>query len=131
MTGEIDCLVFPQLFGVVKGKLEPDRVLYLTGKIHYKDEQVSLICESILDAQQLQQKLDSSRLCCKVRTTEREKMQQITAIAGQHAGTVPLVFYLTDAKKMVAPRTQIGTDLSEALFSALRQVLGVEQMGLI
>lgn len=131
MTGEMDCVIFPQLYAAVKQSLVPDRILCITGKISQKEEGVSLICDSILDEQDLKQKLRNGRLCCKVSTKDVEKRQQVITAVMENPGDTPVCFYLTDAKKMVAPRTPLKAELSDELAGRLRRLLGEGQIGLI
>ena len=131
VTGEMDCIIFPQLFAAVKSKLTADRILYISGKLNHKEESVSLLCESILNEQELQKKLDYGKLCCKLASWEREKMQQVTELMQAYPGKHALCFYLTDLKKMIAPRSQTAVSLSDELLICLRQILGEGQVGLV
>lgn len=130
-AGEMDCVIFPQLYAAVKSKLPEDRILYITGKLSHKEESVSLLCDSIIDEQELKQKLQYSRLCCKLAAWEREKMQQVTALVQAYPGKTALCFYLTDLKKMVAPKSQAGAELSEEFLAKLRAILGESMFGLV
>ncbi|MBQ8687691.1 MAG: DNA polymerase III subunit alpha [Ruminococcus sp.] len=130
-TGEMDCVVFPQLYAAVKSHLTEDSVLYITGKLSHKEESVSLLCDSILDEQELKHKLQSGKLCCKIASSELALMQRITALAQMYPGSTALCFYLTDLKKMVAPKFRVCAELSEEFLGKLRQLLREEQFGLI
>ncbi|MBQ8514420.1 MAG: DNA polymerase III subunit alpha [Ruminococcus sp.] len=130
-TGEMDCVIFPQLYAVVKQLLTPDRILCITGKISQKEESVSLICDSILDEQDLKQKLRNGRLCCKLCTADTAKRQQVMSVILENPGDTPVCFYLTDVKKLVAPKIPLKAALSEELMGQLRPILGEGQIGLI
>lgn len=126
-TGEMDCVVFPQLFAASKQNIQPDSVVYITGKLSHKDESVSLLCDSILSMKDIERK----KLCCKVSSTEGELIQSITSVCMEHPGNTQLCFYLTDRKKTVVPRTVTGITLSDQLISRLSGLAGSGNMGLI
>ncbi|MDD6268707.1 MAG: DNA polymerase III subunit alpha [Oscillospiraceae bacterium] len=130
-AGEMDCVVFPELFSASKQKLVMDSIIYLTGKLSQKDESVSLLCESILSEQELIGKIERSRLCCKLHSSEMSKMQSAASAAKKYPGTVPLCFYITDLKKTMAPKNGLGTELSKEAVSELITIFGEENTGLI
>lgn len=131
MAGDIDCVIFPELYSAAKQKLEADRIVYVTGKLSFKDESVSLLCSSILSEEELKRKLERSRLCCKILSADTEKMRIITQAASEYKGSVPLCFYLTDMKKTVAPRVRVQTAVTDELYRKLCDILGEENIGLV
>ncbi|MBQ8725364.1 MAG: DNA polymerase III subunit alpha, partial [Oscillospiraceae bacterium] len=130
-TDEMDCIIFPNLFSAVKSKLGEDSVIYISGKLSCKDEDVSLICDSILSAEEVKRKISCGKLCCKIMSGEREKLHGITALAAEYPGKTPLCFYLTDKRKMVAPRDQQFVALSEELLEKLSCIAGEANIGII
>ncbi len=127
-AGEMDSVIFPQLFTAVKSKLAADRIVYISGKISHKEERVSLLCDTILNEEELARKIAGSRLCCKVDAVHLAAVQEVLR---QYDGDVPVCFYLTDAKKMVAPKVKIGVRLTDELAEKLREILGEEMFALI
>lgn len=130
-TGNIDCVVFPELFAASKQKLLLDKIVYITGRLDFKDESASLMCSSILNEDELKRKLDRSRLCCKLKSTDKEKMNMAVNIAIKHKGTIPICFYITDLKKTIAPKMKIETELSNEVFNELSEFLGDGNIGIV
>lgn len=120
-----------ELYAASKQKLAVDKIIYITGKLSYKDESTSLICSSILNEDELRRKLKRSKLCCKFASADREKMRIAADIAVKYRGEVPLCFYLTDIKKMIMPKLRIETDPSKELAEELFNAFGEENIGLI
>lgn len=131
IAADMDCVVFPELYAASKQKLAVDKIIYITGKLSYKDESTSLICSSILNEDELRRKLKRSKLCCKFASADREKMRIAADIAVKYRGEVPLCFYLTDIKKMIMPKLRIETDPSKELAEELFNAFGEENIGLI
>lgn len=127
----MDCVVFPNLFSAARQKLVPDRIIYISGKLSVKDEEVSLICDSILSAEELERKIECGRLCCKVISDEREKISSITTLCREHHGNTPFCFYFTDKRKMASSRSISGVQLSDDLISGLREIAGEANIGII
>ena len=48
-TGEIEAVVFPDLYSVTAARLTEDNILLITGKISVKDESITVICSSIAE----------------------------------------------------------------------------------
>ncbi len=127
MMGEMDCVVFPQLFAAAKSKLQPDNVVYVTGKLSHKDETVSLLCDSILSMKEIERK----RLCCKAASTDNATIQKVIALCSDYPGSTGVCFYLTDLKKTIVPKSRAGVSLTEEFISKLEESVGKENIGLI
>ncbi len=131
IAGSMDCVVFPELFAASKQKLQIDRIIYITGKLSFKDEGVSLICASILNEEELMRKIRKSRICCKLSSADTEKMKKTAALAARHIGEVPLCFYLTDLNKTVAPKAGINIDISKETLRELCDIIGEKNVGFV
>lgn len=131
LSDEMDCVVFPELYSASKQKLQQDRIVYIKGKLSSRDERASILCSCILSEEELKRKLLRSRLCCKILSSETEKMKAAAQTASMYRGNVPLCFYLTDMKKTIAPKTKIMTALTEELYKKLCDLLGENNIGII
>ncbi len=131
LSGEIDCVVFPALYEAAKANLTPEKIIYIKGKLSFKDESVSLICDSILSAEELQRKILSGKLCCKVSSVQKDKVGAIQVASAEHPGSAPLCLYFTDVRKTVLLKSVTGTELCEELIGKLTKIVGEENVGLI
>ncbi len=130
-SGTADCVVFPSLYATVRSKLELDAILCIRGKLSKKEETISVLCESILTEKELLHTLQVGRLCVKISDGEMGKIEQVLGVAMQHPGKTPLVFYLTDRKKMISPKTISGVQLEEPLYRELCRQVSRGQIGFL
>ncbi|MGN0630464.1 MAG: DNA polymerase III subunit alpha [Ruminococcus sp.] len=131
MFGEAECVVFPNVYAASKRKIECDRIVFITGRVSCKEENVSILCESILSEEELIRKLGRGRLCCKVNSSDTEKIRSALSVAQTHRGEVPLCFYLTDQRKTLVPKTGDRVYLSDELFKGLCDIFGENNIGLV
>lgn len=130
-SGSADCVVFPALYNSVKPYLQQDAVLYLRGKISQKENAVSVLCDSVLQEEAFFRTLPQGRLCVKIDSRQTAELQQLLAVIGQHAGNVPVCFYLTDRKKMLSPRGGQAVAVNSESYAALCAVVSPEQVGFL
>ncbi len=131
LTGELDCIIFPELFAASQHKLLPERILFVSGKLSFKDESVSLICDVILSDGELRRKIERGRICCRLKSTEREKIERILALSVEYPGSTGLCFYFTDVKKTVAPKNAKGVSMNDKMAKALLEIAGEGNTALI
>lgn len=131
-TGYTECTVFPDLFLSNEKKLESGNVLFIRGKISankkYND---SVVAEEIFDEQELLKIINSKKLCIKINSFEKEKIQQIINLLENFAGESAVCFYLIDSKKLVKLKSISGILICERLFSELSRIIDTENIGLI
>lgn len=106
-------------------------MLYLRGKISQKENAVSVLCDSVLQEEAFFRTLPQGRLCVKIDSRQTAELQQLLAVIGQHAGNVPVCFYLTDRKKMLSPRGGQAVAVNSESYAALCAVVSPEQVGFL
>lgn len=131
MFGEAECVVFPNVYAASKRKLECDRIIFMTGRVSCREESAGILCESILSEEELIRKLSRGRLCCKVNSSDTEKIRKALSAAKNHRGEIPLCFYLTDRRKTLVPKTGERVYLSDELFRCLCDIFGESNIGLV
>ncbi len=130
-TGEMDAVVFPRLYAVVSQRLVKDRILYLTGKLSWKDETVSLLCETVREQSEFPAMLHQMQLCLKLTHEELSKVTQLEQTCEQYPGETGVILFLMDEKKYVKPRRPLRIEITEQSFRALCRLLAKEQIGCI
>ncbi len=128
-TGDADCVVFPNLYLAVKGKLELDQILCVRGKIAQKEDAVSVLCDSILTPEELQRTFQLGKLCLKLPTQKMEQMEQAIQILRQFPGKTQVCFYFVDQKRAVSSQRVPLVAVSQACYTALRAVFSKEAIG--
>lgn len=130
-TGEIDAVVFPELYKACSSSLKDDNIILVNGKISVKDESVSVICSSVVSEQEFSHMISNMRLCIKIRLAELVSNQGLMDICREFSGSTSVVFYLTDVRRMVSPKNKISIDIGSGSYSRLKEIYPASSMGLI
>lgn len=130
-SGEIECVVFPDLFAVSGSKLREDNVLLVSGKISVKDENITIVCGSIIDENEFQQLIGNMKLCIKTTSDRVGISEELKRICTENPGQTELCFYLTDLKKTVSPRNSVKIKINHDVYNQLKKIFSSAQIGLI
>ncbi len=130
-SGEIEAVIFPDLYSVLSSRLAEDNILLLTGKISVKDESVTVVCTSAAGEDDFSRLTENMRLCIKMTSSEIRTADQLTDICGRFRGNTPVCFYFTDLKKMVMPKNRLNIGISKECYAALSDIYDANRIGLI
>lgn len=130
--GVMEAVVFPELFASVGARLNSDTIVIIRGKISVKDESVAVICESIVPEQDFASMAEKMKLCIK---TVSDRLSEATAsvseLSGEFPGATEICYYLTDARKMIAPKIRACVKINAELYERAIALFGAENTGLI
>ncbi len=129
-TGELEAVVFPDLFSAAGSSLTEGSIHYISGRVSQKDDSYSLICESIVPEDGFAAMVGRMRLCIKVRSDE-SPMDRLAGICAKYRGETEVCFYLTDVKKTVRPRQPLTVSITADSFAELAEAFPRENIGLI
>lgn len=125
--GEIDCVVFPKAYDEYKNLLVKEGVVLLDGKIEFREEQYSVLVDSIknFDAD-TDVKINMTEVEVEFpRNPSGELLQKVNAALRQHPGASPIFIMIPDGdtyKKLklnftVSPEFEMVADIEEILGS--------------
>lgn len=129
-TGELEAVVFPDLFSAAGSSLTEGSIHYISGRVSQKDDSYSLICESLVPEDGFAAMVGRMRLCIKVRSDE-SPMDRLAGICAKYRGETEVCFYLTDVKKTVRPRQPLTVSITADSFAELAEAFPRENIGLI
>lgn len=129
-TGEVDAIVFPELYALSASKLTEGSIIYINGKISLKDENASVICGSIAAENELYRLAEQMKLCIKT-ASDRVPLSQLSQLCNIYKGNTEICFHFTDTKKMVRPKNKLSIKLSEDVYKELKKIILPENIGLI
>ena len=129
-TGELEAVVFPDLFSAAGSSLTEGSIHYISGRVSQKDDSYSLICASIVPEDGFAAMVGRMRLCIKVRSDE-SPMDRLAGICAKYRGETEVCFYLTDVKKTVRPRQPLTVSITADSFAELAEAFPRENIGLI
>lgn len=130
-SGEIEAVIFPDLYSVISSRLTEDNILLLTGKISIKDDSVTVICSSAAAEDEFGRLTENMKLCIKIRSDEIATAERLSGLCSRFKGSTPVCFYFVDLKKTVMPRKRLNISISMESFHALTEIFRASEMGLI
>ncbi|MCD7810984.1 MAG: DNA polymerase III subunit alpha [Ruminococcus sp.] len=130
-SGELEAVVFPDLFSVCASRLYEDNMLIINGKISIKDDSTALICGSIFEESEFEKMTDHMRLCIKTDSANIAVPAELTRLCSRYDGPTEICFYLTDAKKMISPKKRLSLKISRSLYDELLKLYPPDKIGLI
>ena len=130
-SGEIEAVIFPDLYMISMSKLKEDAVVILKGKVSQKDDSKSIICEALYSTSEFKQLTASMNFCVKIRSDDMQTANKIIDICGKYSGQTKVCFYLEDKKKYIAPKNKISVDISNSFYKEISDVISDEKIGLM
>ena len=128
--GELEAVVFPDLFAAAGAVLTEGSILFISGRVSQKDDSYSLICESLVPEDGFAGMVGRMRLCIKVRSDE-SPLGRLAGICAKYRGETEVCFYLTDVKKTVRPKQPLTLEVTADSFAELAEAFPRENIGLI
>ena len=129
-TGNINAIVFPELFSKVSGNLKEGNIIFVNGRMSVKDDDISLICTSMTDETFFTQMISQMKLCLKITSAELPN-NYMPEICKKFSGNTKVVFYLTDVKKMLSPRNRLSVNICMESVAEIRKKYPISSVGLI
>ena len=120
-TGEIEGIVFPDLFLISGQKLKNDTIIIVNGKISLKDDRVTIICGSITAENEFEHLISNMKLCVKTLSTENVFLPELVDICSRYKGDTSVCCYLTDIRKTVIPRYKLSLKITKMSYDELKK----------
>lgn len=130
-SGEIEAVIFPDLYSVISSRLVEDNILLLTGRISVKDDSVTVVCSSVVSEEEFGHLTENMKLCIKMQSDEVRNADRLIELCSRFRGRTPVCFYFVDLKKTVLPKKRINIGISAESFNALAEIFGASEIGLI
>src|SRR5699024_11318600 len=95
-SGDLDLVVFPNVYIKYLKILDKGRILLVKGKIEYKNNKKQMIVAELADATVLTKQTKSSKtlyLRFKTLNNDNNKMHQVRDLLSKQPGEIPVVFY--------------------------------------
>lgn len=131
-SGTADGIVFPKLYGAAAGRLQKDALLFVTGRISRKDDETSVICDTIRASEEFPVLLRQMQLCVKLVSPEdTAALPQLALLCREHPGETRIVLYVAAKGCYTSPKTPLYAEVDEPFFEALSQIFPPSQLGMI
>ncbi len=129
-SGEIDIVVFPDLYAIAGSRTDPENIIYVKGTVSVKDESVSVLASVIASEQEFQRFADNHKLCIKT-GSDNIPSEALAEICRNYPGNTEICFYLTDMRKTVRPKKRLSFNLCRQSADELKKIALIENIGLI
>ena len=130
-TGEIEGVVFPDLFMINGSKLNTDAVVLINGKLSVKDDRVTVICGAIIAETEFERHVSNMKLCIKAESADTAIKNELTELCKKYKGDTVVCCYLSDIKKTVIPRSKLCLKVSKESCEELKKIYDTAKIGLI
>ncbi|MBQ8396279.1 MAG: DNA polymerase III subunit alpha [Oscillospiraceae bacterium] len=128
-SGNIEVLVFPNVYDRVRGLLNAGTKLAITGKISIKDEEdPKILADSIVTVDDFIKELKRKALCVQIDSSDRDAVEALKQVAEKYKGESKLMVYLRDLKKLTAVKGAGELRLCYESLSELKKLFGAENV---
>ena len=122
--GECEVIFFPEVYAQSVQLIRADSIVYLKGKLSYKDEDPKILAETVIPAAQYVGLAAKSGLFIRCMSTDKEKITRAAELCRNYKGEGKLNFYFEDIKKYVRPKSADGVNITEELLEKLADIVG-------
>ena len=129
-TGELEGVVFPDLYAVSASRLKEGAILMVKGKISVKDESVTIVCGSVLAENDFNRNFSNMKLCIKT-TSADTKIDELKRVCTDFRGDTAICFYFTDVRKILMPKMRLSIEISSDSYRKITEIFNSKDVGLI
>lgn len=119
-TGKIELTFFPQQFAQFGGLLHSGEVIFVTGKIEERNEQLNLIANQIQLASQMNQQCYYLR----IEKLDEAHKRQLLQIMQENHGEIPVIVYENATQRKIVMQSRFWLNNSHATVVKLNNFLG-------
>ena len=130
-SGEIDAIIFPDLFAVSGHATTEEGIVVISGRISVKDEERSIVCGAVFSERDFPVMLQRQFLCIKTTSDKVGITPDLYAIGARSPGKTRICFYAEDIKKKLIPKQALSISVTADSFEELKKLFGADKIGLI
>ena len=131
ITGDIEVVVFPNLFAVSRTQIKSGTKLYVKGKISIRDEEkFSILADELVPIDQKVEEL--SKLAVRVRfsSTDSEKKEALKRLCAENVGENQVQIYLSDMSALRSMKGAQSIALTGKVLGELMRIFGQQNVKL-
>ena len=129
VSGNIEVVVFPNVYDKTKNLLNPNEKIVISGKISVKDEEdPKILADSIESVKSFVEGSKKRTLCIRLRSSDKDGIAKIKELSQKHKGEGKLTVWLEDLKKLTAVKDASLIEISSESLSDLIDVFGTENV---
>lgn len=128
--GECEVIFFPEVYAQSVQLIRADSIVFLKGKLSYKDDEPKILAEMVIPAAQYAELAAKSSLFIRCMSTDKEKITRAAELCRNYKGSGKLNFYFEDMKKYVRPKSADGVNVTEELLEKLAETVGAANVAI-
>ena len=128
--GECEVIFFPEVYAQSVQLIRADNIVFLKGKLSYKDDEPKILAEMVIPAAQYAELAAKSSLFIRCMSTDKEKITRAAELCRNYKGSGKLNFYFEDMKKYVRPKSADGVNVTEELLEKLAETVGAANVAI-
>lgn len=132
--GEIELVIFPKVYDKCADKLFVNNVVYASGTISIKEDELPKILvndlENVIEDEHYEAKMSenkSGKLYLKVKSIKLPLVSQIVELLKEYSGNSQVIFYDTSEMKYIKA-TNVTIDVTDDILNALKSLLGEDSV---
>lgn len=124
-TGELDTVVFPDLYRNTNRWLEEEMILFITGKPEMRKERLQFVADSLVPFDEQELQVEESQLFIRITKDTRDTVFSLLAKAAKiYPGNVPVLIYDEEQKKAYQLHEKYALLPSRDCLAQLRNYFG-------
>ena len=130
-TGEMECVVFPEVYKECKNKIKSDESsipCYVSGKISVKDDEPKLLAEHIYSQIEMETICNDKKLYIKRQDNDTVKVKAVMDAVSVKLGKGKLILCLEPSKRKLSPTNITGINIDKDLLKTICGIAGKENV---
>ncbi len=128
-TGNIEVVVFPNVYDKAKNLLNSGEKLAISGKLSFKDEEdPKILADSIISINDHIKSQLNRTLCVRIRSNDKDGISLLRNISSKHSGKAKLTVWLEDLKKLTSVKDASTIEITNASLQELITAFGSENV---
>ena len=132
LFGDIDIVVFPNIFEKSRDYLIEDRIILIEGKLSISEDEgrKSIIADKITPIEDLSN--SNKKLYLKIKNHDSNLIREISNIASKYKGNVPIYIYIEENKKLIMGNEEIWVNINnKELLKEFEILLGDDSVKIV
>lgn len=132
LFGEIDIVVFPNIFEITRDYLEEDKIVMIEGKLSISEDEgrKSIIADKIKPIEDMY--IDQKKLYLKILKHDPMMISTISGILTKYKGNTPVYIYIEENKKLIMGNADIWVSINNRdLIKELKLLLGHDAVAIV
>jgi len=123
-SGEMEAVVFPNVYSRFSEQLQTGTVLLLQGRIDFRNERPQFIVKQVLSPKEIKENNRALYLKINRQHSAAGKLQNLKTILRRHSGPHWVFLYYEEEKKTVKLSEEYGVNLENECLKELQELLG-------